>query len=223
MKNPWLDLPNEAPFIAPCDKEALSHPKYRLDGLRFDAFPEPYIGDINKARVIFLVLNPGFAESDVTVNPQNPYWVSETRKSLQHEAEVPFFYLSDRLAETGGYKWWRTHLKPLNDAGVSWEQLGQYCMCIELFSYHSIRYKHNKQYLPSQQYSFWLVREAMRLNKTIVIMRAKSKWLEAVPKLSKYSYYELSNPQRVYVSRANTDNTSGEGAFDKIIALLMNY
>ena len=189
--------------------------------MRFDAYPEPYIGDIDKARVVFLVLNPGFDEQDIHTNPKNPHWVSEIRKNLRHEAAMPFFYLSDKLSETGGYKWWRTYLKPLHDAGVSWDQLGQFCMCVELFPYHSVQYRHNKQYLPSQQYSFWLVRKAMRLNKTIVIMRARSKWLDAVPELTQYEYLELRNPQRVYVSPRNVDKKNNVGLFAEIVHTLL--
>lgn len=217
MKNPWLDLPNEAPFIASCDKKALSHPKYKLDGLRFDAFPTPYIGDINQARVVFLVLNPGFDERDVAFNPTNTSWLVESRKNLRHESMPPFYYLNPELSKTGGYKWWTSHLRPLNNAGVSWERLSHMCMCIELFPYPSVTYKHNKQYLPSQSYSFYLVREAIRLGKTIVIMRAKAKWLEAVPELTDYPYLELNNPQRVYISRINLDKKNGEGTFARLV------
>lgn len=42
MDNPWLNLPKTPPFIAACDVGAIEDPKYKLDGLRFDAFPEPY-------------------------------------------------------------------------------------------------------------------------------------------------------------------------------------
>lgn len=56
MDNPWLDLPKQTPLIALCDLGVVSNPSYNLDGLRFDAFPEPFGGSINTARVIFCLL-----------------------------------------------------------------------------------------------------------------------------------------------------------------------
>jgi hypothetical protein len=220
MNNPWLDLPKQAPFTLPCDDEVLNSPKYKLDGLRFDAFPEPYSGNINTAKVVCLLLNPGFEEADVTTNFNNPYWVNEIRANLEHKTESPFLYLSPKVQETGGYRWWTARLKPLENAGVTRDELAQGLMMVEFFPYHSVSYKHNKQYIPSQQYQFHLVREAIRLGKTIIIMRAKEKWFTAVPELTDYSYLELSSPQNVSISKVNLDNKNGAGTFDKIVATL---
>jgi hypothetical protein len=220
MDNPWLDLPKKAPFIAPSDIEMLNHPKYKQEGLRFDAFPEPYGGNMETAKVICLLLNPGFEEADVTTNFDNPYWVREIRANLKHQTESEFFYLSLKVAETGGYRWWTNRLKPLEQAGVTREELTQGIMMIEFFPYHSTKYTFNKQYVPSQQYQFYLVREAMRLGKTIIIMRAKNTWIKAVPEIGNYPYLELSSPQNVIISQANLDNKNGIGTFDKVVATL---
>ena len=87
MKNPWLDLPKQPDFIAPSDEVVLNTPKYKRDSLRFDAFPEPYSGNIDTAKVMCLLLNPGFREADVTVNFQKPDWVREVRANLEHKTE----------------------------------------------------------------------------------------------------------------------------------------
>lgn len=220
MNNPWLDLPEQAPFIAPCDIEVLNDPKYKLTGLRFDAFPEPYGGNVNTAKVICLVLNPGFEEADITTNFNNSYWVREVRANLEHKTEYPFLYLSPRVQETGGYRWWTAKLKPLERAGVARDELAHGVMMIEFFPYHSVKYTYNKQYAPSQQYQFHLVREAMRLGKKIIIMRAKDKWIEAVPELTNYPYFELNSRLNVSISRANLDNKNGPGTFDRVVATL---
>lgn len=67
---------------------------------------------------------------------------------------------------------------------------------IEFFPYHSIKYLHNKQYIPSQQYQFYLVREAVRLGKKTVIMRSRKIWFEAVAELADYPYLELNSPPK---------------------------
>lgn len=220
MNNPWLNLPKKSPFIAPCDIEALQDPKYKVDGLRFDAFPEPYGGNLDAAKIVCLVLNPGFEEADVTTNFDNPYWVREVRANLEHVTEYPFLYLSPGAQNTGGYRWWTAKTKPLEEAGVTRDELSQGLMMVEFFPYHSVSYKHNKHYIPSQQYQFHLVREAMRLDKTIIIMRARNIWIEAIPELAAYPYLELNNPRNVSISRANLDNKNGNGTFDKVVATL---
>ena len=220
MNNPWHDLPRQAPFIALCDADILNHPKYKMSGLRFDAFPEPYGGNIHTASIVCLLLNPGFNEADITTNFDNPYWVREVRANLEHKAKFPFLYLSPELKETGGHKWWTTKLSPLLKADVTIGQLARGIMMVQFMPYHSVTYVHNKQYLPTQLYQFQLVREAMRLRKTIIIMRAKSKWFEAVPELINYPYLELNNPRNVSISRANLDNKNGTGTFDKVVAIL---
>jgi len=220
MNNPWLDLPQKAPFIALCDLEILDDREYKLDGLRFDAFPEPYGGNIDTASVFCLLLNPGFEEADITANFANPYWVHEVRANIEHKSEFPFLYLSPELRETGGYKWWTTKLGPLLKADVTTGQLARGIMMVQFMPYHSVTYVHNKQYLPTQLYQFQIVRNAMKLHKTIIIMRAKNKWFEAIPGLINYPYLELSNPRNVSISRANLDNKNGIGTFDKVVAIL---
>lgn len=220
MDNPWFNLPRQAPFIAPCDVKVLKEPKYNLDGLRFDAFPEPFGGSIDTAKVVCLLLNPGFEEGDVTTNFDNPYWVYEIRANLEHNTKSPFLYLSPKVQETGGYKWWTARIKPLEIAGVTRDELARGIMMIEFFPYHSVSYRYNKQHVPSQQYQFYLVSEAIRLGKTIIIMRAKNYWLKAVPELASYPFLELNSPQNVTISRKNIDNKNGSGTFDKLVSNL---
>jgi hypothetical protein len=225
MNNPWLDLPKEAPFIAPCDAEELSKPKYNEREfnyrLQHKAFPEPYVGNMSRAKIILLLLNPGFEEADITTNFKNTYWVNEIRANLEQKTEFSFLYLSPQVQETGGYKWWTAMLKPLEAAGVTRDELANGLMSIQFLAYHSKKYKHDKHHLPTQDYQFHLVEEAMKLNKTIIIMRSRRKWVEAIPELAGYRHLlELNNPLRVYVSRANLDNKNGDGTFDKVVATL---
>lgn len=221
MNNPWLNLPKHAPYIAPCDVETLNDPKYKLDGLCFDAFPEPYGGDINTAKVVCLLLNPGLDEADVTTNFENQYWVNEIRANLEHKTEFPFLYLSPRVQETGGYKWWTERLKFLEKEGISRDELGKAIMMIEFIPYHSVKYKDNTEYLPSQHYQFDLVRKAINLGKTIIIMRGRKQWLKAVHELVGYDpLFELNSAQNIYLSPANLDNKNGPGTFDKVVTTL---
>ncbi len=62
MRNPWLDMPHVAPFVASDDVQLLTDLSARLKGkceLRLDLFPQPWTGDINTFRMLALALNPG--------------------------------------------------------------------------------------------------------------------------------------------------------------------
>ena len=74
-------------------------------------------------------------------------------------------------------------------------------MCVEHFPYKSIRYRSLGKILPSQLYSFKIIREAILARKQIVVMRSERVWLESVPPLKMYPYIRLSNDQNPYFSR----------------------
>jgi len=87
--------------------------------------------------------------------------------------------------------------------------------CIE-FPYHSKKYRSLRRMLPSQYYSFDLVRRAIKRRVLIVLMRSRARWLSAIPELSGYGYYELSSPQ----NGALTPRNLSEG-FDRIVEILV--
>lgn len=202
LDNPWLNLPQIAPYILPEDLAVIKSHKNFI-GLRLDTLPEPLVGGLDNAQVIFLALNPGFTDSDVEVNMQLPEFIEGCRTNLHNPFTSPFYYFNGGLEATGGYKWWSARLKPLIQAGVSLETLRDKIMMVEYFPYHSINYKHINAYTPSQLYSFEIVREAARRNKTIIIMRSKSLWLQAVPELANHNYMTLSSAQNVVISPKN--------------------
>ncbi len=58
--------------------------------------------------------------------------------------------------------------------------------------------------LPSQLYSFELIKRAMARSAVIVVLRAWSSWVDAVPELAEYApVFRLRNTQRVWVTEGN--------------------
>lgn len=210
--NPWVALPQNPPYILPADTDVLLQQTSKKQGLRFDVLPDPYIGNLREAKVIFLALNPGFRQADIDENMINATFIANSRANMLHKSEPPFYYFNEELAFTGGNEWWSRILKPLISAGLTKQTLSSAIMCIQYLSYHSVTYSHLNKLLPSQQYSFELVREAVELNKTIVIMRSEALWLKAVPELQGYPYIRIKNPRNPVVSVANL----GQDNFDKI-------
>jgi hypothetical protein len=76
-RNPWLDLPEEPPFVLPGDRphvEAFNRHnadsagrKYRLD---LHLMPEPFNGN-RQAKLVLLNRNPGLSSGDLRVHRNN--------------------------------------------------------------------------------------------------------------------------------------------------------
>lgn len=75
--------------------------------------------------------------------------------------------------------------------------------CIEFFPYHSRSYKPLRSILPSQHYSFHLVKEAISRGALIIMLRGRRGWLMQVPELAGYPFYILRSAQSGFISPRN--------------------
>lgn len=216
MQNPWLDLPVHEPYVLADDKSYIDKHRHANNELRCDTLPEPYIGGLNNAEIIFLALNPGFRESDITVNMTHPQFSVENRRNQADPYNSIFYYFNGGFEETGGYWWWRKKLGPLLKAGVTEQMLRDKIMLIEYLPYHSENAKKiSNLKVPSQGFSFELVREAVRRKKTIIIMRSPKLWVSAVPELEG-NYISPNSWLNVTISPKNM----GQENFDNILKKL---
>jgi hypothetical protein len=202
-RNPWLDLPNSPPFVAPQDGESLRRADGLLTGkfeLKLDLLPQPWTGSVNTAEVFVLALNPGFREEDY-IDLKNPDYAAQWRLALTFETRTPFYLLDPAFRTYGGYLWWHRRLRDLIEV-VGLDAVAEKVMCVEHFPYKSTSYRPLGAILPSQAYSFEIVRNAIRQGKEIVVMRSERVWLQAVPELGTHPYIRLSNNQNPYFSLA---------------------
>lgn len=220
--NPWINLPTKPPYVLPEDAVVFADPKFKDEGYRFDAFPDPFIGNLTTASVIFLSLNPGFDDADINVNLQKPFFIAESHKNLLHQPTVPFLYLDDRMSDTHGYRWWHKLLdKSVREEPLDIDVVRQRIAIIEYMPYHSKTYTPNRLLVPSQQYAFQLVRQAMAQQKIIVIMRRGKvrDWVKAIPELADYPYITF-NSQRPYVTRGNMTKYNSPEMIDALFEAL---
>jgi hypothetical protein len=158
--------------------------------------------------VVLLNLNPGFSDED-SVAHLRPDFAEAARLNLVHvEQPYPFYLLDPRFRDASGARWWRTCLGQLLSR-YGEERIANAVACIEYFGYHS---EHNgfPSVLPSQQYSFELVSMAINRQAVVVVLRAWSVWIEAVPGLATYSRaFRLRNSQRVWVTEGNCPDGFG--------------
>jgi hypothetical protein len=204
MRNPWLELSLEAPFVLERDAAKINAYNQKADPATFvhvELLPEPFIGN-PLARIVILGLNPGFSPKDAACHAR-PEFVALCRANLRHGASRFPFYLLNPDAEGPGNYWWKRRLRKLIDAS-STEHVAQNTLCVEFFPYHSDRFNHHGLTVDSQQYSYFLVKEAIRRGTIIVLMRSKKLWFSEIPELQDYRrLYPLKNPQCAYVSPNN--------------------
>ena len=213
-QNPWQNL--KPLYVLPEDLAAIVHHK-NYSNLRLDTLPDQAIGGLDKAKIIFLLLNPGFDDKDISVNMTLPHFVEANRRNLTDPFGSPFYYFGSDLEQTGGYEWWSRILNPLLQDGITEVMLREKIMAIEYFPYHSKTYK-DLPIVPSQQVAFNLVGEAIKRKKTIVIMRGKSYWTNAVSELAAYENTIVHpNPRNVSISPKNI----GKANFNKIKNLII--
>jgi len=218
MNNPWLKLPDKAPFLLNSDKGQILAFNERVKPIvriQHHVYPEPYIGNPG-APVFLLNLNPGYADEDIEYY-QTKFVFQMWQKNLFHEPmEYPFYILHPEFdQQLGGTKWWRQKLREMIEiCGV--KKVANNLCCVEYFPYHSIKYKPLKTILDSQKYNFEMVRKAISNQAIIVAMRSEKNWVSAIPELESYrNLYRLNSKQNVAVSR----NNCPEG-FPKIMEII---
>ena len=195
--NPWHSLPHQPPYVLPDDKHAIDQfnlaakTEYRI---RLEIFPEPYLGQ-PEAPVVVLNYNPGFKDRDL-VHHQKALFAHRSRENLLHvDVMHPFYLLDPTLAPIADRTdWWDRKLRwfledpRLGDSPEARRfKVANEVLCVEFFPYHSVAFDHRKLSVPSQKYSFALVKMAIQ-RKAVILMRGWKHWLTAVPELGGYAY-----------------------------------
>lgn len=212
MDNPWTGLPANAPYLLPQDKPILDRylPTFTGDhALRLDKLPLPYVGSPGVADVLLLALNGGFKPQDITHQNEDADYAQQNRRNLMFESRYPFFYLDPAFKYTGGYQWWHRRLRHFI-VKYGLEVVASRFACVQFFPYCSKSYKSLPQRVPSQEYSFSLVRQAIQAGKPIVVMRSREIWLRSVPELRNYPYIELKYPRNPYIDRKHMTDAQFE-------------
>ena len=116
--------------------------------LHIGLLPIPYVGDLEKASIFILMLNPGLSPGDYYAE-QNPEFRQAHIQNLQQRTmneKFPFIFLDPRFAWHPGFMYWQKKfdaiIKALSkQSGVTYQQamskLSQRLACLELLPYHS--------------------------------------------------------------------------------------
>jgi hypothetical protein len=221
VENPWRELAFEnGEWVLKEDREAIrkfNSKKAKLEHrVCLKTLPEPFIGNPNTARIIFLGLNPGHSEENVTEHCDHEFQSTIVRNLRHEDQEYPFYPLNPKFRNTGAGQWWTDRLKHLKEASrLGDRDLSQRVMAIEWFPYHSVR-----SGLPdivvcrSQEYGISLAQALNRKQDIRVVgMKGEGRWT-AITGMKNVTF--LRSKQNSTVTRRNME----PGVFEEIVRVI---
>lgn len=129
-----------------------------------------------------------------------------------HQNKIPLCYTQPATAKwkyndgSENIDWYWQRTKKIREI-VGWEAVAHKLTYLEMFPYRSIKLRYPKKLPPSQQYTFHLLREALKRNVWIIITRMETDWIMNVPELVNYpKLICLHSKQNVTLSPGNMGN-----------------
>jgi len=164
--------------------------------LRLSLLPQPYAGDLARADIIFLHLNPGLSHTDYYGEDRVPEFRRRLEATL-HQCldgeEFPFLWLDPALCWHGGCAYWEGKLRGVAQVIAQMQFGGNYLdalralsnriALVQLVPYHSSKFvahqmiddlesvKVVKEYFREE-----LLPSAQKGEKTVVVLRRSSDW-----------------------------------------------
>ena len=205
--NPWFSLPAEPPFLLPDDRRVVEEFNRKATSEKYHIetrmLPEPFVGSVN-APMFCLLLNPGAGggEEDLFLHKRPDFRRRVHACHRQEASPYPNYFLDPNM-EGPGARWNRKALKPLlKEFGARVVASG--VTFLEYFPYHSQSFRHDRIHVPSQEFTFQVLREALRRRALVIIMCGKRFWEEAVPELNGYRWAFITRaPQTAVISPGN--------------------
>jgi len=232
MKNVWEKL-DPLIGILDDDLDAVNFHNSKHAGTKFELrvekgmLPEPYQGHIENAKLIFLMLNPCFDETDKIFYANKEYYndvIDTINQNL--DKEYPFSILHPKWALSPASRYWRTQLGKYAEAissikKVSFEDgmkiVANNVATIELFPYHSKNWTSSKNlmHIKSVQYSRYLAKKAiLNTDKIVVCTRAIREWSMGNCDLTKFDASLLPT------KRSKQSPSLGPGNIDEFYKLV---
>ena len=124
-----------------------------------NCIPEPFIGNPSTAKVVLLLLNPGFHEATDVASHSREDFKTAIFQNLRHEVqEYPFYPLNPAFSKTASAIWWRGRLSKLIKE-VDEATLAKKLLAIQWFPYHSRQWIPGKPTWESQLYFFQMAKK----------------------------------------------------------------
>lgn len=213
--NPWTGI-TWADTVASCDKGIITSAYCSAKGIDIDCLPEPFSGNIDSP-VVCLNGNPGPADKCFHGDPTFEKLTINTLKHSKTGGRLWDTPLEKSGKLHDGYLWFQERTKELRSA-ICPKDLNLFML--EFFPYHTVK-SFNFPSLPSDEYRNYLLCQAMKEGKLIVMLRGRSRWFaikdtccdgeKIGEKLSNYPNLIFHrNPRSVYISERNFEPSDWE-------------
>src|SRR6218665_2135794 len=162
----WRNYHPTQPFLLPGDECLIDSQAVRFPGwdhytsdpnfgspggttLHLDLLPMPFVGNLSRAKVYLLMLNPGLAPTDYYGEYNVPAYKSTLHANLRQQPEATFLFLDPAFSWHGGYYYWHSKLSKLiapvaNEMRIEYGEARRIFQdnlaTIELVPYHSARF-----------------------------------------------------------------------------------
>ena len=185
--------------------------------------PESFFGRF-EAPVVALLLNPCVSEQDARAHADpalRERLLANLRRGAPEERQQPHVHLAAELAYPG-VLWWRSVVGHLTRKAVDGRQLtlggggiAKRLLAVQFFPYHSRKFDHGLLRLPSQDFSFARVRQAVRRDALVIVARGAKEWRGAVPELA---HHPLVAHLNAPINAAPTPGNVGESVYQQLRA-----
>jgi hypothetical protein len=185
----WKIYKPKSPYVLPGDELLFGEKwtdKVWKDQIRTDDFldpksdnsfqlgylPVPFAGNLKKASIFILMLNPGFSPADAYGEGHNQKFKKVLRDCLRQTSAAYFYPLDPKFSWTGAFNYWHKKLEKLiseiatkSKRTKSFSEarrfLASHLVCIEMIPYHSVSFKNSRKLidLPSAQLARNFVKE----------------------------------------------------------------
>ncbi len=175
----------------------------------FSLLPIPYQGDLSRADIFLLQLNPGFDLTGYYAEWNVPAFRRRLERNLRQELdreEFPFLALDPEFCWSSGYRWWEAKVRDVARIVAQQKYNGRYLdalrelsqriACIELVPYHSVAFHEHRliKVLPSssqvkRHFKMRLLKRASSGKVLVIAMRQVTAWgLHDVEKIGLVAY-----------------------------------
>src|SRR5665213_2783340 len=176
----------------------IAHPRFgdpEDNHLHLSLLPVPYVGDLRNAKIVILLLNPGFDYCDYWAEHEMPGFREQLKRNLSQSfegIEYPFSGLDPQFCWYSGFMWWERKLREVIQKialNRNWSyrdalsDLSRNLACVELIPYHSSSFGDHKLIgrLPSIERAKVFVHEqllpdAAADKRTLIVTRPERSW-----------------------------------------------
>lgn len=221
LDNPWDGFEHSNEMVHPLDASAVLHhnqsskPEYQF---LLHLAPEPWIGNL-KGNLLVLYANPGATQDNLkrVIQTNHSQVMEKSIKNLnQANIEFPHFHFDPQLTGTEGAKWYESKYKWVLDA-TSRKAVATNLITCELAPYHSVKWKVPRVMLPTQEFTYQVIRDGIAHNAVILLARSAKIWTQHIPELSIYP--RVYSPKSI---NASVSPNNYPDCFDKILEAVSN-